>query len=96
MKDGVAAQILLALDADAEKIRSEVLRMLSGSAEWPSPGVRGFRRRRSRAVQNPLVVHGPQPPQPTPFRALLPVVLGWLLFGLASGAGLLVGWLIWG
>ena len=48
--EGVAARILLDFDADSEKIRNEVIRMLSGPGR-PPPGLRpgrGRRRRRGR------------------------------------------------
>ena len=44
--EGVAARILLDFDADSEKIRNEVIRMLSGPGRTP-PGA--VRRRRARA-----------------------------------------------
>ena len=47
--EGVAARILLDFDADSEKIRNEVIRMLSGPGEPPA------RRRRQR--------RGPRPPR---------------------------------
>ena len=43
--EGVAARILLDFDADSEKIRNEVIRMLSG----PGGRRQGSRRRRARA-----------------------------------------------
>ena len=74
--EGVAARILLAFDADADKIRSEIIRMLEGAPRpTPRPSRRGVRRR-------------------LPPVALL--LAGWLLFALALGAGILVGWAIWG
>ena len=49
--EGVAARILLDFDADSEKIRNEVIRMLSGPRRSP-PGRRpGRRRRRRRGAQ---------------------------------------------
>ena len=53
--EGVAARILLDFDADSEKIRNEVIRMLSGPGR-PPPGL----RRRARA---------PRPPVARPARA---------------------------
>ena len=50
--EGVAARILLDFDADAEKIRNEIIRMLSGPAAAspvsPAPARRA-RRRRTRS-----------------------------------------------
>ena len=90
--EGVAARILLDFDADAEKIRNEIIRMLSGPGRpfvggpvigtWPAAEslprrVTSWKRRRF-----------------LPPTAML--VAGWLLFALALGAGILVGWAIWG
>ena len=44
--EGVAARILLDFDADAEKIRNEIIRMLSGPGRR---GQAGRRRRQPRA-----------------------------------------------
>ena len=89
-EEGVAARILL--DFDAEKIRNEIIRMLSGPRRpfvggpvigtWPAAEslprrVTSWKRRRF-----------------LPPTAML--VAGWLLFALALGAGILVGWAIWG
>jgi len=41
-------------------------------------------------AQQPYTIIGVTPPT---FRGIL---VGWTLFGLASGIGLAVGWLIWG
>jgi ATP-dependent Clp protease ATP-binding subunit ClpA len=109
--EGVAAHILLDFDADAEKVRNEVIRMLAGPgrrqehrayaptsppvapefvAAWegrPDPAPQfGYAR---GAFTRPL-------PPPTATRIpLLPIFVGWILFGAALGIGLLVGWLIW-
>jgi ATP-dependent Clp protease ATP-binding subunit ClpC len=84
---GVGARILLDLGADDEKIRNEIIGMLSG------PG---------RRVQFATATHVgplmPRPPGPLRTGYLPPVVLlvaGWLLFALALGIGVLIGWAIW-
>jgi ATP-dependent Clp protease ATP-binding subunit ClpC len=81
--EGVASRIMLDQGADAEAIRDEVVRQLGGTAP-------------ARATPHP----SPRPPYaPTGRRRLPPVALlvaGWLLFALALGAGILVGWAIWG
>jgi ATP-dependent Clp protease ATP-binding subunit ClpC len=79
--EGVAARILLDLGVDAERIRAEVLQLLGGMAAPVA----------SRPSPLPLGWAHRQPP-----RLLAAVVLGWALFGIAAGLGLLVGWLIWG
>jgi ATP-dependent Clp protease ATP-binding subunit ClpC len=85
--DGVAARILLDFDADAETIRREVIRMLSGPGRpptiWPGgvePGARSFGRPTGLASE----------------RLPLSLLVGWALFAVAFGLGLLAGWLIWG
>ena len=65
--EGVAARILLDFDADSEKIRNEVIRMLSG------PGSRrqgsGGRRRRRRHRRGQEVVQAARPVRPQPDQA---------------------------
>jgi ATP-dependent Clp protease ATP-binding subunit ClpC len=82
---GVAARILLDFGADAERIRNEIIGLLSGGR----PGrVRGL-------VSTPFATTTYAPARG---RALPPVALlvtGWLLFALALGAGVLIGWAIW-
>jgi ATP-dependent Clp protease ATP-binding subunit ClpC len=81
---GVASQILLDAGADADAIRAGVSRALGGE-----PVV-------ARAVPLPASPHRLERRhlrRPLQAEALL---LGWALFGVAAGLGLLVGWLIWG
>ena len=90
--EGVAARILLDFDADAEKIRNEIIRMLSGP--------------RRPFVGGPVIGTWPAaeslPRRVTSWKRrwfLSPPAMlaaGWLLFALALGAGILVGWAIWG
>jgi ATP-dependent Clp protease ATP-binding subunit ClpC len=85
--DGVAKQILLDFGVDADRIRDEVIRTLGGA---PRAG-----------GAPPPPVPWPRPPlrgrrssgMPAPY---LLVVLGWALFGVALGLGIVLGWLIWG
>jgi ATP-dependent Clp protease ATP-binding subunit ClpC len=85
--EGVAMQILRESDVDADRIRDEVIRMLGrppragGAPPPPVPWPRPPSRRRR--------------PRGTPAPYLL-VALGWVLFGVALGVGILIGWLIWG
>jgi ATP-dependent Clp protease ATP-binding subunit ClpC len=79
---GVAARILLDFDADADKVRNEIIRALSGG-------------RMAGLVSMPM---GTTTFTPARGRRLPPVALlvtGWLLFALALGAGVLIGWAIW-
>ncbi len=65
--EGVAARILLDFDADAEKIRNEIIRMLSGpgrrTGQSSAPGSRG-RGRRERGGQEELQAPRPVRAQP--------------------------------
>jgi ATP-dependent Clp protease ATP-binding subunit ClpC len=78
--EGVACRILTELGADAELLHSEVVAALGGPAVAPRP-VPGRRVEPPRARRLPPV-------------ALL--AAGWLLFALALGVGILIGWAIWG
>jgi ATP-dependent Clp protease ATP-binding subunit ClpC len=98
--EGVAARILL--DFDAEKIREEVLRMLSGQTRLEgSPEEQTGSRDilvlgRSRHSWWPF---GRMPRRSIDYavrRGAAPLLLGCLLFGSALGIGILIGWLIWG
>jgi Clp amino terminal domain, pathogenicity island component len=162
--EGVAARILLDFDADAEKIRIEMIRMLSGrrrhhgeepeipAGYWPaSPplapefvaeleriqsekeaalaaqqleqaaNLRDRERRLLRAADRLELAWRNQEPSPAsaaevtlrprrprlrpmptrrakydvPSSPLVPLALGWVLFGVALGIGVLLGWLIW-
>jgi ATP-dependent Clp protease ATP-binding subunit ClpC len=81
---GVAARILVDFDADAEKIRNELLRMLGGPA---------VRAEVTPAVSQEGWTHYGPPVLPW---LRTPLLQGWLLFAVALGVGLLLGWLIWG
>jgi ATP-dependent Clp protease ATP-binding subunit ClpC len=76
--EGVAARILLELGADAETIRNEVIRALSG------PGPR------------PVAYQRVEPSTLSKRRVPVELLVGWALFAVAFGFGLLAGWLIWG
>jgi len=84
--EGVAARILLDFDADAEKIRNEIIRMLSG------PGRRqaGAGQRPAEASGKTAVIYARKPI----VQLLLPLVV--VAIGFGFPLGLLVGWLIWG
>ncbi len=105
--EGVASKVLHAFGVDEDAARDEVLRSLGGGAVtshvvpagrargsiWPPeedfPGLRRRPWRRSPHA-SARIVHGPWA---WPVSLL---VAGWLLFALALGAGILVGWAIWG
>jgi ATP-dependent Clp protease ATP-binding subunit ClpC len=94
--EGVAARILLDFGLDSEKLRNEVMRMLSGRG--PAP-----RRQRSRAkgaeesafdlrpLESRMVLLGDELG-----RVRRRVGFAVVLAAVAFPAGLLVGWLIWG
>jgi ATP-dependent Clp protease ATP-binding subunit ClpA len=118
LNKGVAARILLDFDADAEKVRAEVLRALGAHPKPVDPELRAeiervraekeealargdeeqaaaleARERRLRRVAEPV----PLPPGWIRARDVaIPFAFGWLLFGVALGVGVLVGWAIWG
>jgi ATP-dependent Clp protease ATP-binding subunit ClpC len=84
--DGVAARILLDLDADADKVRNETIRQLS------RPGVRVAS---SRSIVR--VGSGRTPRSAAPARRVRsPDLLSMLAGAALLGLGLLIGWLIWG
>jgi ATP-dependent Clp protease ATP-binding subunit ClpC len=97
--EGVATQLLHGFGLDADRIRNEVIRMLAGAPppaseeiladQWPPPWT-GFARTSN-------VSHGRLEPvvQPQPM-LLRGILIGWALAAGTLGAGLLVGWLIWG
>jgi ATP-dependent Clp protease ATP-binding subunit ClpA len=97
--EGVATQLLQGFGLDADRIRNEVIRMLAGAPppaseeiladQWPPPWT-GFARTSN-------VSHGRLEPvvQPQPM-LLRGILIGWALAAGTLGAGLLVGWLIWG
>ena len=62
--EGVAARILLDFDADAEKIRNEIIRMLSGPGrrQQGGGGGRAARRRRARSCSTSSAATSPSRP----------------------------------
>jgi ATP-dependent Clp protease ATP-binding subunit ClpC len=86
--EGVAARILLAFDADAGKVRNEIMRTLSGPG---GPGlVQIGETVQHRAVRSGWTSYGPLA------RRTPSVVLGWALGTFSLGVGILIGWAIWG
>jgi ATP-dependent Clp protease ATP-binding subunit ClpC len=84
---GVAARILLDFGADAERIRNEVIGMMSGAGGRGASAVRPVAES-IESVQETFA---------QPARAVPPVHWTGIAAGaLSLGAGLLVGWLIWG
>jgi ATP-dependent Clp protease ATP-binding subunit ClpC len=84
---GVAARILLDFDADAEKIRNEIMSVLSGPG---APGLVHTETVQHRAVRSGWTSYGPLAER-TPS-----LVLGWALGTFSLGVGILIGWAIWG
>ena len=99
--DGVAAQVLTEGGLDAERVREAVIRTIAGQPagdvahmdfltdSW-GPGWTGYgpTRNEIEGVVTPIPAAEPM--------LLRGILIGWALFGAASGIGLLVGWLIWG
>jgi ATP-dependent Clp protease ATP-binding subunit ClpA len=105
---GVGARVLLDFNADAAKVRDEIVRMLHGSRGahsidrprlesfmWPTVEGAGEHR-----VGGFMAIPTPSHSEPETFvdstSRVRMLVTGWLLFGSAAGIGLFVGWLIWG
>ena len=85
--EGVAARILLDFDADAEKIRSEIMRVLSGPG---GPGLVHTETVQHRAGRIGWTSYGPLA-QRAPS-----LLLGWALGTFSLGVGIFIGWVIWG
>ena len=106
---GVGSQVLLEMGIDAEAVRREVIRMLSGpQLLWhgaddayqeafvqTSGGWTGYAPMSQTELTAELTAESKPIPGNEPM-LLRGILVGWTLFGLASGIGLLVGWLIWG
>jgi ATP-dependent Clp protease ATP-binding subunit ClpC len=90
-RDTIAAQILAAFDVDAEIIRNEVIRTLSGPGR-PQSEVAAEARSRPHPREGHRRALGYAPGR----MEAVPLVLGWLLFGVALGLGVVIGWAIWG
>jgi ATP-dependent Clp protease ATP-binding subunit ClpC len=101
--EGVACRILLDFDADADKIRAEVIRLLGGPAVFGTEAVAAAGGLTMESDVMPL-----RPHRPARRRGAMPrrtftyatrsgpsMLLGWLLFGGALGIGIFLGWLIW-
>jgi ATP-dependent Clp protease ATP-binding subunit ClpC len=84
---GVAARILGDLGADAETIRNETIRMLSGPG---GPGLTPGATVQRRAGQTGWTSYGPLA------RRTPSLLLGWALGTFSLGVGILIGWAIWG
>jgi ATP-dependent Clp protease ATP-binding subunit ClpA len=85
--EGVAARILLDFGADAEKIRNEIMRVLSGPG---GPGLVHTETVQHRAVRSGWTSYGPLAER-TPS-----LLLGWALGTFSLAVGILIGWAIWG
>jgi ATP-dependent Clp protease ATP-binding subunit ClpC len=85
--EGVAAEILHEFDADAEKIRNELIRMSSGRERQPDAAASGGVPIYSRAPYSGIQSRAAFPPA---------YFAGWLSFAVAFALGLFAGWLIWG
>jgi len=108
--EGVGAQVLLELGLGAETVRGEVVRMLAPRPT--STLLSGDLDRSVEILRDRVELGGGwtgyAPMSEAEFGAastpvpgnepvlLRGILIGWALFGLASGIGLLVGWLIWG
>jgi ATP-dependent Clp protease ATP-binding subunit ClpC len=95
--EGVAMRILLDSGADAEKVRNEVIRVLSGGAGPPPPVEAG-------AAADPMPAEAWVSLDPPESQKWLvdngsrrkSIVLCSVLAGAAMPVGIFIGWLIWG
>jgi ATP-dependent Clp protease ATP-binding subunit ClpC len=85
--EGVAARILLDFDADAEKIRNEIMRVLSSPR---GPGLVHTETVQHRAVRRGWTSYGPLAERAPS------LLLGWALGTVSLGVGIFIGWVIWG
>ena len=96
--ESVSARILLDLGADANRLRDETIRMLSGSGAPPVPTGPPLPPVPDRPVELEEWPHASTSPRPgrrlRPDR--WPVVGGLLVAAAGFPLGLLVGWAIWG
>jgi len=79
--ENVACRVLRELGVDAESLRSRLLALLG--------------------VKNPARASLPPMPRAAGVRTQMsvpshPLILGWLLFAIALGVGIAIGWAIWG
>ena len=97
--EGVGSRILLDFGADADTIRDAVVRTLGITAPTgaiPRPGHRRLSSpRRMVARAEPAPSHHASVGDRF-YRPEHLIAVGWALFGIAAGLGVLVGWLIWG
>jgi ATP-dependent Clp protease ATP-binding subunit ClpA len=103
LNTGVASRVLLEFGVDGDTIRNQVIRMLSGRPTHPYATEVAFERawHETRGSGGwtgfAPVSETESTAAPRPERMLLRgILIGWALFGVAAGIGLLVGWLIWG
>jgi ATP-dependent Clp protease ATP-binding subunit ClpC len=85
-REGVACRILLDFGVSPDAVREAVVRALSGTGarvQLHGPG----------AMPMPAMQRLRQPPRFHPGSAIL---LGWVLFAVALGVGIAIGWAIWG
>jgi len=101
--EGVAARILLDFDADAETIRNDVIRMLSGAGrrEQPASTDPEIEEVRMRERHGPAVVGSVVRDRAVAARSPEPRILWGHWQSMLVGAallcfGILIGWAIWG
>jgi ATP-dependent Clp protease ATP-binding subunit ClpA len=80
-REGVGARVLLELGADTGKVRDSVIELLGGRAVYPhATRTRAMTRFAPREQASPLSLF----------------VVSWVLAAVTLGAGILIGWAIWG
>ena len=89
--EGVGAKVLTDFGADADTVRDRVVRMLPGTPvgeEYVGPQVLDVGKMPRR-----IHTYGPGAKL---WPSSTAIAVGWLLFGVALGIGILIGWGIWG
>jgi ATP-dependent Clp protease ATP-binding subunit ClpC len=83
--EGVAARILLDFGVSSDAVRDAVVRALSGMGARVAVHGPG-------AIAMPAMQRLKQPPR---FQLTAAILLGWVLFAVAFGVGIAIGWAIW-
>ena len=84
--EGVALRVLLEFGVDADKIRNELFRLLGGRPAGYTTVEVGDLPRGTYTYS----------PGRRLWLSSAAIVVGWLLFGVSLGIGILIGWAIWG
>ena len=93
---GTASAVLHALGHDEETVRNEVMRQLGGSTATITATPMAAVRRPWPAAEEISAAESPAGRRALALPSAAQLAVAWLLFALALGAGILIGWAIWG